>query len=39
MARQALGKGLGALISRKQGTESTPINTVTEEDRVILANV
>ena len=39
MARQALGKGLGALISRKQGTESTPINTVAEGDRVILANV
>ena len=39
MARQALGKGLGALISRKQGTESTPINTVAEGDRVILADV
>ncbi len=39
MARQALGKGLGALISRKQGTESTPINTAAEGERVILADV
>lgn len=42
MARQALGKGLGALISRKQEGASapvTPVNTVAEGDRVIQANV
>ena len=39
MARQALGKGLGALISRKQETTKTPVNTIAEGDRIILADV
>lgn len=40
MARQALGKGLGALIMKKQGTTTdTPINAVAEGDRVIVAKV
>lgn len=39
MARQALGKGLGALIMKKQETASTPINTVADGERVIVAKV
>lgn len=39
MARQALGKGLGALIMKKQETASTPANIVADGDRVILAKV
>ncbi len=39
MARQALGKGLGALIMKKQETTSTPVNIVAEGDRVIQAKV
>ena len=39
MARQALGKGLGALIMKKQETANSPVNTVAEGDRVILAKV
>lgn len=38
MARQALGKGLGALIMKKQGGEA-PVNVVADGDRVIKANV
>jgi ParB family chromosome partitioning protein len=37
MARQALGKGLGALIMKKQESSSTPANIVADTDRVILA--
>lgn len=37
MARQALGKGLGALIMKKQESTSTPANIVADTDRVILA--
>ena len=39
MARQALGKGLGALIMKKQESANSPVNTVAEGDRVILAKV
>ena len=40
MARQALGKGLGALIMKKQETASaSPVNVVADGDRVIQANV
>lgn len=39
MARQALGKGLGALIMKKQESAGTPVNTVADGDRVILAKV
>lgn len=41
MARQALGKGLGALIMKKQENTSlsSPVNVVAEGDRVILAKV
>ncbi len=40
MARQALGKGLGALIMKKQETSAhSPVSVVTEGDRVIQANV
>ena len=38
MARQALGKGLGALIMKKQEA-ATPVNVVADGDRVIKANV
>ncbi|MBQ5664354.1 MAG: ParB/RepB/Spo0J family partition protein [Akkermansia sp.] len=40
MARQALGKGLGALIMRKQEAASAPVD-ITEDDneRVIVANI
>ena len=38
MARQALGKGLGALIMKKQGGEA-PVNIVADGDRVVKANV
>lgn len=38
MAKQALGKGLGALI-KKQQTASTPVETIGEQDKVILAKV
>ena len=39
MARQALGKGLGALIMKKQETANSPVNIVAEGDRVIQAKV
>ena len=39
MARQALGKGLGALIMKKQESANSPVNTVADGDRVILAKV
>ena len=39
MARQALGKGLGALIMKKQETSTPPANVVADTDRVIVANV
>ena len=39
MARQALGKGLGALIMKKQESASSPVNVVAEGDRVIRAKV
>ncbi|MBR1981356.1 MAG: ParB/RepB/Spo0J family partition protein [Akkermansia sp.] len=40
MARQALGKGLGALIMKKQeNTNTPPVNIVAESDRVIQAKV
>ncbi len=39
MARQALGKGLGALIMKKQETSTAPANVVADTDRVIVANV
>jgi ParB family chromosome partitioning protein len=39
MARQALGKGLGALIMKKQETSTSPANVVADTDRVIVANV
>ncbi len=39
MARQALGKGLGALIMKKQETTPTPVNVVADGDRVIQAKV
>ena len=39
MARQALGKGLGALIMKKQETANSPANVVVDGDRVILAKV
>ncbi|MBO5683605.1 MAG: ParB/RepB/Spo0J family partition protein [Akkermansia sp.] len=39
MARQALGKGLGALIMKKQETANSPANVVADGDRVILAKV
>ncbi len=38
MARQALGKGLGALIMRKQEA-SAPVDIAADDDRVILAKV
>lgn len=38
MARQALGKGLGALIMKKQEA-AAPVNVVADGDRVIKANV
>ncbi len=38
MARQALGKGLSALIMKKNEAV-TPVDTVVDTDRVILANV
>lgn len=38
MAKQALGKGLGALI-KKNHVASSPLDTVVDEDRIILANV
>lgn len=39
MARQALGKGLGALIMKKQESAGSPVNVVAEGDRVIRAKV
>lgn len=39
MARQALGKGLGALIMKKQETSPTPVNVVADGDSVIQAKV
>ncbi|MBP3498632.1 MAG: ParB/RepB/Spo0J family partition protein [Akkermansia sp.] len=39
MARQALGKGLGALIMKKQETTPTPVNVVADGDSVIQAKV
>ncbi len=39
MARQALGKGLGALIMKKQEASTSPANVVADTDRVIVANV
>lgn len=39
MARQALGKGLGALIMKKQEAAAAPVNVVADGDRVIKANV
>ena len=39
MARQALGKGLAALIAKKQETANAPVNTVADTDSIILAKV
>ncbi len=39
MARQALGKGLAALIAKKQETANSPVNTVADTDSIILAKV
>ena len=39
MARQALGKGLGALIMKKQEASTSPANVVADSDRVIIADV
>ena len=39
MARQALGKGLGALIMKKQETTPTPVNVVADGDSVSQAKV
>ncbi|MCQ2364578.1 MAG: ParB/RepB/Spo0J family partition protein [Akkermansia sp.] len=39
MARQALGKGLGALLSKKQSSLTTSADTVAEGEQVILAPI